>query len=212
MLSGTAIERGYRAAMEAVLVGPLARLGVGPDQLTVAGLLLSILAGLLAPFAALSAGITLLLAGAVDTLDGAVARSMNRATRAGAFLDSTLDRYAEFAVLLGAWARLHRSGLGDWGAAAALFALQGSLMVSYARARAEGLGQELRGGAFERPERVLLLAAGLVATHWEGALGIPGGTIVLATLVTLALGANATAFRRIFRGRRALGGHAGNPP
>jgi CDP-diacylglycerol--glycerol-3-phosphate 3-phosphatidyltransferase len=206
MLSGTSIERAYRVALEGALVRPLVRWGIRPDHVTMAGLSFSVFAGLMAPFAPLLAGIALLLAGGLDTLDGALARSMKQVTPAGAFLDSTLDRYAEFAVLLGTWARLLRSGLGEWGAALALFALHGSLMVSYARARAEGLGQELRGGLFERPERVLLLAAGLLATHWEEGAGLPSGSILLATLGLLGVGANATAVRRVLRGRRALGG------
>ncbi|RMG92195.1 MAG: CDP-alcohol phosphatidyltransferase family protein [Candidatus Dadabacteria bacterium] len=204
MLAGGPVERAFRRAIEAAIVGPLARRGVRPDTLTGAGLVLSAVAGALAWGWPAAAGWTLLLAGLLDALDGSLARATGTATRAGAFWDSTLDRYGEFAVVLGLWARASRTGHAVWAGAAALVALQGALMVSYARARAEGLGYPLRGGAFERPERLLLAAAGLLLSPWEEVLGLGTGGGALVTLALLGLGANATAWGRILRGRRAL--------
>ena len=204
MISGTPLERVYRAVVNALLVRPLGRAGWTPDHLTVAGLALAAAAGLAAPWWPVGAGVLVLVGGVLDTLDGSLARATGRTTRAGAFLDSTLDRYGEFFVLLGLWARASGAGLGASGGAWALLALQGSLMVSYARARAEGLGCPLRGGVFERPERLILAAAGLLATPWEGALGLGPGGMSVATLAVIAVGANLTALGRVVRGRRAL--------
>ncbi|MDW7709102.1 MAG: CDP-alcohol phosphatidyltransferase family protein [Deferrisomatales bacterium] len=204
MLAGTGAERVFRRLLEGCLVAPLARAGVVPDHLTAVGLVLSALAGLLALGAPPAAAVALLAAGLLDGLDGSLARATGRASRAGAFLDSTLDRYGEFLVLLGVWGWLARLGWGGWGGLLALAALQGALMVSYTRARAEGLGHGLRGGVFERPERLLVLAAGLLASAGEGRWGLAPGTVLLATLGVLGLGANVTAVRRVLRGRRAL--------
>jgi CDP-diacylglycerol--glycerol-3-phosphate 3-phosphatidyltransferase len=77
-------------------------------------------------------------------------------------------------------------------------------MVSYARARAEGLGHNLRGGIFERAERLLLVALGLLLTPWERLVGLAPGGMLLWTLAILAAGANLTAADRILRGRRTL--------
>ncbi len=203
-LAGSRAERGWRLALDRWLVGPLASRGVTPDHLTLAGLAGSALAGLLAPWAPPAAGVALLLAGLLDGLDGSLARATGRASPAGAFLDSTLDRYGEFLALLGSWGRLAAVGHEGWGGLLALLALQGGLMVSYTRARAEGLGHPLRGGVWERPERLLLLAAGLLASAGEEAWGLAPGTALLITLGLLAAGANATAVRRVVRGRRAL--------
>lgn len=109
----------------------------------------------------MAAGVLVLVAGFLDMLDGALARGTGRVTRFGAVLDSTLDRLSEAALLLGilflfaAEARL----------AAVLLVgitLTGSQLVSYIRARAEALGLEPRAGLFTRPERVIVLALGLL--------------------------------------------------
>jgi CDP-diacylglycerol--glycerol-3-phosphate 3-phosphatidyltransferase len=79
-------------------------------------------------------------------------------------------------------------------------------MVSYTRARAESLGYPLRGGVWERPERLLLLAVGLMVSAAEASWGLAPGSVLLATLGLLAVGANGTAVRRVMRGRRELTG------
>ncbi len=211
MLAGTPVERAYRAVLEGALVRPLARAGVTPDHLTWAGLAVAGLAGLVAPWRPEAAGFLVLLGGLLDTLDGSLARATGCVTRRGAFLDSTLDRYAEFLVIAGVWGRCVRTGWELAGGVSALLAVQGSLMVSYARARAEGLGHPLRGGVFERPERLLVLAAGLLATPTEEWLGVPPGSAGVVTLAVVAVGANATAVGRIVRARRVLAGSAGGP-
>lgn len=150
------------------LAQPAARLvadfGIPPAAITVAGLVLSALAALsLATGHFPRAAIILLAAGICDMIDGAAARAGNRASARGAFLDSTIDRYSETLVLLGA---LHyflvRSPRGPEAltAAVVLVALAGSMLTSYTRARAEAVGQDCRIGVAERPERLILLIVG----------------------------------------------------
>jgi CDP-diacylglycerol--glycerol-3-phosphate 3-phosphatidyltransferase len=183
----------------------LAARGVKPDGLTVAGLALSILAALLlARGDFLGAAVFLGLAGVCDMLDGDVARETGTATRFGAFLDSTLDRIGEGALFGGlafyyftraegglVW---YRGAEGVGGArfgdpdghtmaVLALATLILSFLVSYTRARAEGLGLTCDVGIMERPERLLLLGLGAVL----GARFLPGvlGILFLLTLVTV---------------------------
>jgi CDP-diacylglycerol--glycerol-3-phosphate 3-phosphatidyltransferase len=138
----------------------------------------------------------LALAGICDTLDGQLARQSGAESRFGAFLDSTLDRYGEVAVFMGlAW---HFSG----GIALVfiILALAGSFMVSYTRARAEGLGLECRSGWMQRPERIILLVIGSLA----GALPVVGPTLMKLALLILAALTNFTAAQRILYVRTHL--------
>ena len=183
----------------------LVKRGVKPDHLTIAGLVFSILAALLLSRGDfLSAALLLGLAGLCDMMDGDVARATNSSSRFGAFLDSTLDRIGEGALFAGlaAYYFYRASGgalwiQGDtdihgarWGdpegrtmAFLALSTLILSFMVSYTRARAEGLGLECKVGLMERPERLLLLALGALL----GQRFMPGvlGLLFLLTLVTV---------------------------
>jgi CDP-diacylglycerol--glycerol-3-phosphate 3-phosphatidyltransferase len=177
-----------KALAEAVAQA-LARTGVSPTQLTLLGFALNVgvavvlAAGLLPLGGALS-----LLAGAFDTLDGALARVAKRSTAFGAFLDSTVDRYAEAALLLGLLIDAARRG--DLLVSAATYiVIVGSLMVSYTRARAEGLGLKCEVGIAPRPERVIILALGLI-------LGLE-----LPALILLAVLTNVTAIQRILHVR-----------
>ena len=108
-------------------------------------------------------GLAYLVASAFDMLDGALARRQNRVSLLGAFLDSTFDRLSETALFL---ALLHDLRISEynlpWLPELLLLALAGSLITSYARARAEGLGGECKVGWLERPERIVLLSVGLM--------------------------------------------------
>jgi CDP-diacylglycerol--glycerol-3-phosphate 3-phosphatidyltransferase len=144
---------------------PLARwltgLRVLPNHVTTAGLGANLLAaGLIVADQLALAGVAWLLAGGLDLLDGALARSQGKATRFGAFLDSTVDRISEGVVFS---AIAYRFAVLDEPVNAALvvLALLGSLLVSYTRARTEALGARCKVGLVTRPERVLLLAVGL---------------------------------------------------
>lgn len=175
----------------------LARLGVTPNVLTLVGLALNLAAGLvLAAGQPLWGAGAVLVAGAFDSLDGLVARAGGRATAFGAFLDSTLDRYAEAALFGGILVWHVRAGQVAE-ALLAYAAVIGSLLVSYTRARAEGLGVQGETGWLPRPERIALLAVGLLA----GAFWPPLWTAALAALAFLT---HLTAIQRLLHVRRQL--------
>jgi len=170
------------------LVELFATLGLRPDFFTTLGLLLSI--GAAAAFAVgwfPWAGILVLVAGLCDVFDGQVARAANKGTRFGALLDSTLDRYSEAFIFFGIALYLVRTG-DIWTKMALLFALAGSLMVSYVRARAEGLGIECQGGLMQRTQRTLAVALGALF----------GKTGLIVAIWLVAVLANYTVVERIY--------------
>lgn len=160
---------------------PLARAGLSANTATVLGLLASLGVGLLTYLGQLVAAGLLLLVGAFDLVDGALARRRGQPTRMGALLDSTLDRLGEAGVFLGILLFLLGSA-SNTGAALALSALAASFLVSYIKARGEGLGLECPVGLFTRPERVIVLVLGLLLGQLPAALGV----ILLLSLVTAA--------------------------
>lgn len=180
-----------------LMIRPLARSGVTANTLTVLGLLLSIVtAVVVAQGFLLTAGLLVLFAGIFDMFDGAMARVSNTATTFGAFFDSTLDRYSESIILLGLlFYALQRPDLHDflwpfaneqrWMTIGIYIAVVGSLMVSYVKARAEGLGLECKTGLLARPERVVILAFGLLT-----------GTTIWAVIV-IAIFSQVTVIERI---------------
>lgn len=141
----------------------LARTTVTATALTVTAPILTLgVVWLLAEGSLVAAGIVTLLVSAFDMLDGAVARVKKQVSPFGAFLDSTLDRYSEILIFLGLLLYCIRFDLPALDSVLVLLSATGSLMVSYARARAEALGFDCKVGLLERPERVLVLAAGMV--------------------------------------------------
>lgn len=156
----------------------LARTGVSADVLTIAGLVLQLAA---VPFVVSGhfgwAAVITIVASVCDALDGAVARAGAGATRAGAFLDSTIDRVSELivsAALVIFMARHER-----WPEAVAMLVVMGAAqLVSYTRARAEALGAECKVGLMSRPERVVVLAVGFA---------LAGVTIRGVNLLTVAI-------------------------
>jgi CDP-diacylglycerol--glycerol-3-phosphate 3-phosphatidyltransferase len=183
-----------------VIVQPLAQLGVTPNMLTSLGLLLSIVTALvIAQGYLFIAGLLVLFAGIFDMFDGAMARVRNAATILGAFLDSTLDRYSESIILFGLlYYAMQNPGLQDalwpvsheqmWMVTCIFASMAGSLMVSYTKARAEGLGIECKTGLLARPERVIILAIGLLTANTG---------ILMWALAFLAVFSNVTAVERI---------------
>ena len=132
-----------------------------------------------------AAGFVVLAAGFFDMLDGALARYTDRVTRFGGFLDSTVDRLSESVLLLGILVLYAR----EQSAALILLvfvAMVGSLLVSYVRARAEALGLECQTGFFTRPERVVVLALGLLLNQLFDALVI--ALVIIAVLSFFTLG------------------------
>ncbi|HEY7034655.1 MAG TPA: CDP-alcohol phosphatidyltransferase family protein [Thermomicrobiales bacterium] len=142
-----------------VIGGAIARLGLTANMLTVIGLVLNAaVAAVIASGHPRWGGAFLLVASAFDMLDGAVARSTGTTSKFGGFLDSTLDRYSESVVFLGVLIFLLDTDDAKTGSILVFIATVGSLMISYARARAEALGWKASVGLVARPERVLLLA------------------------------------------------------
>jgi len=178
-------------ALLAYVVRPLARAGISPNILTVVGFLAMVgVAWILSQGYEMLAGLLIIVVGLFDALDGALARSTGRSTTFGAFFDSTLDRFAEIALYLGLL-YLYR---GETLATTLIYlTVTGSLMVSYARARAEGLGVECKVGLFTRLERLGVLALGLLLNR------------TLWALVILAVLSNLTALQRMWHVWRVTG-------
>jgi CDP-diacylglycerol--glycerol-3-phosphate 3-phosphatidyltransferase len=171
------------------IVSPLAALGVTPNMISVVGFAGNVAAACLAAGGEfLAAGIIMLAFSALDLLDGALARKTGTVTKFGAVFDSVLDRLSEAAVLGGLL--FHYTEIGSHTQEIALIyaAIVGSIMVSYVRARAEGIGLELREGLFTRAERVILVGGALVL----------GTAVVPWALWVLAIVANLTAAQRVF--------------
>ncbi len=142
-------------------ISTLHRLGVTPNQITVAGTILNAgAAALIIADHLIWAGVVVLIAGICDMLDGSLARMAKLSTPFGAFFDSTFDRISEGFVLAAICYVFATQG-HSVDAALATLALLGSLMVSYTRARAETLGLECKVGIMSRPERIILVAIGL---------------------------------------------------
>ena len=160
----------------------LAKTGLTPNTLTVLGFLVSAAAaGVIAADHLLVGGLVVLFAGLFDLLDGALARARGQATRFGALLDSTLDRLSEAALLFGLLVLYARQD-STQGILLSGAVLVGSLLVSYVRARAEGLGLKCEVGLFTRPERVIVLALGLMLDQVLVALWV----MAVLTYVTVA--------------------------
>lgn len=161
---------------------------VNPNLLSVLGALVSLAAAYAFAVGSLRAGGLLMLAGGVfDLIDGVVARHHGTSSSFGAFLDSTLDRLVDIAVLLGVIVHYAGEGAPELVLAGSI-ALAASVLTSYAKARAETMIPSLDAGFFERGERVVLLAAGAILGLLPWALLVVafGATITVAQRVTLA--------------------------
>lgn len=178
------------------IINPIVRLvnrtGISPNGITVIGFLLMVVVGLVLSQGYLRlAGILLIVAAFFDAIDGALARMQDRVTRFGAFFDSTLDRFAEAAIFLGVLIYFLRQGANTQ-VILTYTTIVGSLMVSYTRARGEGLGVSIRGGLLSRLERMVILVILLLLNQLTFALW------VLAPLT------NLTALQRIWLTWRAM--------
>ena len=150
----------------------LIKMGVTPNFVTATGLFINVIATVILIYGATNgdrgnysyvgwAGAVILFAGLFDMLDGQVARTGKMTTKYGAMFDSVLDRYSELIVFFGICYYLILQGY-FFSSLFAFIALIGSMMVSYVRARAEGLGIECKVGFMQRPERVILISAGAI--------------------------------------------------
>jgi len=174
----------------------LHNLGLSPNQVSILGVVLAVLSAItywqwkLNSLLLILAPLLVLASGLLDALDGALARLYGEATNFGGFFDSLLDRYADAIIICG----IILGGLTEvsWG----LAALMGSMLVSYARARAEAAGVKMESvGLAERAERLVLLAlASFLSFVWIEALS--WGVLVLAILTNLTVVQRAIYFRK----------------
>lgn len=211
------------------LVRRLIKLGLTPNAVTTIGLILNIGVAVIFIVGAEEgnrgdleyvgwAGALVLFAGLFDMLDGQVARLGNMSSTFGALFDSVLDRYSEFVMFLGICYYLvaHHYFISSL---FAFVALIGSMMVSYTRARSEGLGIENKGGLMQRPERVVLvgvsgIACGITANVIGGnyKLYVPGipfhvfetMSVFTMPITVMAVLTNITAFKRLYAAKKAL--------
>ncbi|HDL18112.1 MAG TPA: CDP-alcohol phosphatidyltransferase family protein [Bacteroidetes bacterium] len=165
----------------------LIRMEINPNSLTTMGFGVSIFAGYFFAIGALRIGAGLvLLSGIFDIMDGRIARGTNQVTRFGALYDSTLDRYAEIIIFIG----LAYYFIGEnkfLTSLISIIVLAGSLMVSYVRARAEGLGFSCKVGIMQRPERIVTLGISALIHEY----------VLIAGLFVLAVMTHYTAIQRI---------------
>ena len=186
------------------------RIGITPNIITFTGFLGNVAAAVLFVCGAAAAGadsnsqtmyscllwggIVILAAGLFDMIDGRLARTGNMQSRFGALFDSTLDRYSELLTLAGIAFVFISADIDRWFwyAVATFAAMVGSVMVSYVRARAEGLGIECKVGLMPRPERVVVTAVVTILSGATGSLWFTAGGMLL-----IAVLANITAFWRV---------------
>ena len=193
----------FRAAFLRYVEVPGARalssVGLTPNAVTLLGFSISLTAAVLVGAGFLLAGGCVFLAGgALDLMDGALARLTSRVTKFGALLDSVTDRLGEAALLVGVAVHVLRAELSDdrqlFAIVVVLLALVGSQMVSYVRARGEGLGVSTRTGLATRPERVVLMSLGLV-------LGLRALEVLL---IVIAAASAITIIQRLLQLRQGL--------
>ncbi|MEE1120638.1 MAG: CDP-alcohol phosphatidyltransferase family protein [Prevotella sp.] len=188
--------------------------GITPNVVTTLGLLGNIAGAALLIYAALSAnsdyvligwaGVVIILSSIMDMVDGYMARTANMCSVFGAFYDSVLDRYCELVTLSGlAFYFMHFSY--PWAAVITFLSLIGSIMVSYVRARAEGLDLECKVGLMQRPERIVVTVLGMLLTGFlDGVVPFDSIWFIIASQAVIALFANFTAFHRILHVKNQL--------
>lgn len=199
--------RDYLQKLIYTLINPIIKgmikMGITPNMVTTIGFIGNVIAAFLFIHASQLTpqsmgfswigwgGAILLFSGLFDMMDGRLARLGNMSTTFGAFWDSTLDRYSELFSLFGITLYLMTAS-EIWAGVITFLALVGSIMVSYVRARAEGLGIECKVGLMQRPERVVVTALAAIITGMTSNLWwLIGGMTLIAVL------ANITAFWRV---------------
>jgi CDP-diacylglycerol--glycerol-3-phosphate 3-phosphatidyltransferase len=200
------------------LIKLLARLGVTPNMVTLFGVLLNILASVILIYGAEKkdrldhtalgwAGLVILIAGLMDMIDGRLARQHGMASDYGAMFDSVLDRYSEMLMFLGICYYLVAQNY-FYSSLFGFLAMVGSIMVSYTRARAEGLGLKMADvGLMQRPERIITIGGsalfcGLASGIFKEKLPFESIIIFITPLCILAIMANYTAYERLMHAKK----------
>ena len=180
--------RGFLGSLDG-LADVLVRCGIGPNLITLFALLAGLAAGMLYAFNSPAwAAVLIFVCGALDVIDGKVAVKAGKKSLYGAIFDSTLDRYSEFFIYFG----LAYYFRGRWAMWIPFFTFLGSTMVSYTRARAEGLGIECRVGFMQRAERMILLVSGTII----GMIFEVFDPAMIVVLTVIAVVSNVTAIDR----------------
>lgn len=192
----------------AVLATKMVAIGITANMVTLFGFVVNLIATFFfAKGYLVTGGILMLFGGSFDMIDGAVARAQNRLRASGALLDSVIDRYSEGFLFLGAL--IYFYGLESLlGIILAFCAWFGSILVSYVRARAEGLQITCKVGFMQRPERIILFGAGtlLQGLLWHKFPSLQAsGMILLGTLGILTLTSHITAIHRLIFSYQELG-------
>lgn len=167
------------------------RIKIHPNILSFIGFLITLLSALSIPYSPLYGGLLLMGGGLFDMLDGIVARNRNLVSAFGAFLDSTLDRISDGVIFIAISIFFYQLN-EDLYCLISLFCLLSAYLVSYTRARIEGLGGDCRVGLAERPERILILIAGLLSGYIREALWV----ILITSIITIS--------QRIYHASRVL--------
>ena len=191
--------RGRSKAILAPVVSGIGALGISANMLTLFGLVVNVIAGIaLATGCSVIAGVLILFGGSFDMIDGAVARASAKKNSSGALLDSVIDRYSESVVFLGAMIYFFQRG-NLLGIVLVFTSAIGSILVSYVRARAEGLEIQCKVGLMQRPERIILLAVGALAQGLVSRYSLWGsnGVILMGVFAVLAITSHITAVHRL---------------
>ena len=193
------------------------RLGLTPNGLTLIGFGITIIAALLAGVQLwLAAGIVVIVGGVFDMFDGTLARATGSVSKVGAFMDSVFDRWGEGITYIGIVVGCVNAGFG-LGAGLAAFAMASAFLVSYTRAKSEGLGFTQGTGMAEvglapREIRLVVLSAGLVLAGLAGGVGpnLSGGSLWLAiALAAIGVLATITVIQRIVHVRQQAAASGG---
>jgi phosphatidylglycerophosphate synthase len=182
------------------IVNLMVKLHITPNVLTFCGFLLSCVAAYFFSLGMIGAGGWFMIFGATfDMFDGQIARLTGRASKSGAFFDSVMDRFGEAVVFLGL-AGLYRN---SWILYFTILGLVGSMMVSYTRARGEGVGVDVKSGFMQRPERIVYLGVGsifspIIAYFFRRFVpSVPLDVVTIGAIVLIAIFTNITALHRM---------------
>jgi CDP-diacylglycerol--glycerol-3-phosphate 3-phosphatidyltransferase len=171
------------------LMSPLLHSPISPNAITVTGLVFTLVVTFLAGAGYMfAAGVVLALTSVTDIADGALARARNECTDYGAFFDSLLDRIGEAVIGVGIIVYYVNHGHAMEGSLLTYLSVCGALMVSYARARAEGLGLDCSVGFMARPERIVVTCAGFLLFPWFGLWILTASLWVLLVTTFLTTG------------------------
>jgi CDP-diacylglycerol--glycerol-3-phosphate 3-phosphatidyltransferase len=199
-LIGDKFIKGYFKVVEPI-GGWLISAGIHPNSITWAGLALTLIAAFLfAKGSFLAGGIFLVIAGTCDVLDGMVARKTDMKSKFGAFFDSTVDRYSDIMIFLGIAIFFNALYIHIL----ILFAITGSLLTSYTRARAGAMQIDCKVGLMQRPERVTYIAAAAVFDGIIGKIFSVEHFLVIVVIWFVAIVSNITVLQRVLHVKKEL--------